>query len=204
MVFDVVDALFVDFDGALFDHAAGVGFGGGEAGFEDEVDKFVVFGGHFFRFDVFGEAAFLEDGSEVGFGLVGFFAVVVDGDEFAGEAHFEVFGVFSLFERFGNFGDFFFVDVRGESEVVDDEVVGNGHCFAVDVFGGFVDADVVAGGFAHFFAAVGADEEWDGDDVLGGLVVGFLDDAASEEVEGLVGAAKFDIGAHGDGVVALH
>ena len=89
-------------------------------------------------------------------------------------------------------------------EPVVHEVVGDGHGFAELFGGGFGDADVVVEGLGHFLDAVGADEDRHDEDDLGGLAFGFLEVASDEVVEGLVGAAEFDVGFDHDRVPALH
>ncbi len=59
-------------------------------------------------------------------------------------------------------------------------------------------------GLAHLVDAVQADQQRHCDDALRFLAVLALQFAAYEQVESLIGTAKFHIGLKGDGVVALH
>ena len=84
------------------------------------------------------------------------------------------------------------------------QVVGDGHGFAELIFGRLGDPNVIAEGLRHFFDAVGALEDRHDDDDLRRLAFLFLQIAADEVVEGLVGAAEFDIGLDHHRVPALH
>ena len=66
------------------------------------------------------------------------------------------------------------------------------------------DADVVAQRLRHLLHAVDPGQDRHGQHGLLGLAVGALDVAREQQVEGLVGAAELDVGAHGHRVVALH
>jgi hypothetical protein len=84
------------------------------------------------------------------------------------------------------------------------EIVGNGHRLAELVGGGFVDADVVAVGFGHFAHAVQTFQQRHGQDALRLEVVLAHEGAPDQQVEGLVGAAHFDVGLERHGVIPLH
>ena len=71
-------------------------------------------------------------------------------------------------------------------------------------FGRLIDPDVIAEGLAHLLHAVGAFEQRHRQDDLRFLTVLALKVAADQQIEPLVGAAKFHVGFERDRVVALH
>lgn len=200
------DFISVEGDGAGFDEFAGfaVGLGeseGGEEGGEGDEAVFVEDLGWDLSFGgVDGLLAFGEGFDEVGFGGLGGFWGVVEGDDLFCEADFGVAGVGAGGEEGFGFGDW---DVGAEFEPVEDEVVGDGHGFAEHVVGFVDDADVVAEGLGHFFFSVGADEEGAEHDGLRALAVLLHEVAPDEVVEFLVVSAEFDVGVDFYGVESL-
>ena len=67
----------------------------------------------------------------------------------------------------------------------------------------FVDADVVAQRLGHLVDPVQPFQQRHGQDALGRLAPLALQLAPHQQVELLVGAAQFDVGLHGDGIVPL-
>ncbi len=197
--FGVGEKGVVEAEGLAFEEAAevGVGLGGVEAvlvglGAEGEEPGIGAWGE---GGEVGGGEVFLgEAGFPVGAGGGGLGGAVVAGGEAGGELFFGLHGVAVGGEGFA----------EEEEVVAGHEGVGDAHGFAEDFLGGLAESDVVAVAFGHFFDAVEAFEEGDGDGDLGGLTGVFLEVAADEEVEELVGAAEFDVGADFDGVPALH
>ena len=140
-----------------------------------------------------GEVAFGEAGFPIVAGGFGILLAVVAGGDFRAELLFGLHGVEG--------GVALFAEEKGVVAV--HELIGDAHDLAEHVVGCFGDADVVVVGFGHLLHAVESFEEGHGHDDLLWLALLLLEVAADEDVEELVGAADFDVGADFDGVPAL-
>ena len=187
----------IQFDAPLGDEAAGFRIAGDSFRFLDEFGEGEGGGGwakglDFSRREIF----FGELGFEVGAGGGGGSFSMKFSDNGGGELFFGFHGVGRR--------------LIGEREEGAKKIaprgagfVGNRHHFAENFLGRFGNADVVAEGFAHFLFAVGAGKKGGDEDDLGFLACLALKVATDEVVEELIVSAEFDIGADGDGVVAL-
>ena len=93
---------------------------------------------------------------------------------------------------------------RCQAEVLDHELVGNGHDLAEHISRLVGDADVVAIALRHLLHAIGALEQRQRQAHLGLHAHFFHELAASQQVEQLVGTAELDVGFDDDRVVSLH
>ena len=93
--------------------------------------------------------------------------------------------------------------IREPLVVAPHHFVGDTHDLAVHFKRRLVDADRIAERLRHFLHAVEAFQNRRSQHYLRFLSVGALHFAAYEQVEFLIGAAEFDIGFEGDGVVSL-
>ena len=110
-------------------------------------------------------------------------------------------------------GDLLFRYVRHEVEVVQDEMVGDGHdlavhtlelsCDSVGVERALSDSYVVIQALAHLLPAIGADKERDKEHLLRMLPHALLHFPAQQAVESLVCASELDIGFDSHRIVAL-
>ena len=152
-----------------------------------------------------GELALLEHAVELGLGLVAGTGAVVGVAQVAAQSTLELIGIGrAVGQSSVDLVDLGRGERTGQTIVLANHLVGDGHGLAEHILGGVGQADVVAIGLGHLTNAIGALEQRHGERDLG-LHTHLLHElATSEQVEELVGAAHLHVGLDLHGVESLH
>ena len=125
------------------------------------------------------------------------------GDDLLRQQHLDVARVAALGHLAPEAGDLVVAAEGQQLVVAPHQIVGDRHQLAEDLGRRLGDADVIAERLGHLVHAVEALQQRHHQHALRRLAVVLLQLAPHQQVELLVGAAEFDIGLHGHGIVAL-